>query len=163
MPQQLYIKDMMKCALAAAIAYAIAAWFYIVAVSYSESWVLFIGNFLFAAVIAVFIAWYYKRHRAGINIIKMITVGGKTAVAGIGIACIMCFLLLWIFMPGVFRPVSASHLQLNSSPAQFSGKNQGYALILFMNAVLGNAGAAFFISLLLPFSIIRNQQSGKEP
>ena len=154
---------MMKYAIAAAVVYAIAAWFYIVAVSYSESWVLYVGNFLFAAVIAVFIAWYYKRHSGGTSVIKMVTVGGKTAVAGIAMACVLCFFLLWIFMPGVFRPVAASHLQLNSSPAQFSGKNQGYALILFMNAVLGNAGASFFISLLLPFSIIKNQQSGKTP
>jgi hypothetical protein len=45
---------------------------------------------------------------------------------------------------------------LQGSPGQFSGKNHGFGQILFFNALLGNAAASFFISLLIPFSVMKN-------
>ncbi|MEP6746132.1 MAG: hypothetical protein ABJB86_00320 [Bacteroidota bacterium] len=123
---------------------------------YSEAYILYVGNFLFAAVIGIFIGWFYKKHESDIGTIRLVVVGAKTAVAGIIIACILCLLMLFIFVPQIFRPESVSHIQLQRSPAQFAGKNQGFGAILFLNVILGNAGASFFISLLIPFSVMKN-------
>ncbi len=156
-----FISQVLRYAAAAAIAYCIAVCFYIKAMSYSGVYILYIGNFLFAAVIGVFIAWFYKRHESDINTIKLVIIGAKTAVAGIVIACLLCLVLLIILVPAVFKPESVSHLALQHSPAQFEGKNQGFGVILFLNAILGNMGASFFISLLIPFSVMKNLY-GKE-
>ncbi len=151
-----FIKQVMKFAIAAAFAYCIAVYFYIRHMNYEESYILYVGNFLFATVIGIFIAWFYKRHESDISTIRLVVIGGKAAVMGIVIACIMAFLLLLILVPQIFRPESVSHLSLKDSPGQFAGKNQGFGEILFLNAILGNAGASFFISLLIPFSVMKN-------
>ena len=110
---------------------------------------------MFAAVIGIFVAWFYKKHETDIGTIRLVVIGGKAAVAGIAIAIVLILIMLFVFVPGVFRP-AASHLTLQGAPGQFSGKNQGFGKILFLNAILGNAGASFFISLLIPFSVMKN-------
>jgi hypothetical protein len=157
-----YIKQVLLYAAAAAVVYAIAATVYIKDMSYSASWILYVGNFLFAAVIGIFIAWFYKKHEENISSVTLVSIGAKTAVAGIVIACIICFLLLFILVPGVFKSGSGSTIYLQHSPAQFEGKNQGFASILFFNAILGNAGTSFFISLLVPFSVMKNLYGKRE-
>ena len=151
-----FIKQILVYAFAAAVVYCIAVSFYIKSMAYEESYILYVGNFLFAAVIGIFIGWFYKRHESDIGTIRLVVVGAKTAVAGILMACILSFLLLLILTPEIFRPEAVSHLSLRDSPGQFSGKNQGFGKILFLNAILGNAGASFFISLLIPFSVMKN-------
>ncbi|MEO5681650.1 MAG: hypothetical protein ABIQ88_03360 [Chitinophagaceae bacterium] len=124
--------------------------------SYEESFILYVGNFFFATVIGIFVAWFYKKHEKNIGTIRLIVVGAKTAVAGIAMACLLCLLLLVIFVPAIFKPAAVSNIQLQDSPGQFAGKNNGFGAILFLNAVLGNAAASFFISLLIPFSVMKN-------
>lgn len=151
-----FIKQIIAFAFAAACAYCIAVSYYIKTMSFESSWVLYIGNFLFAAVIGVFVAWFYKKHQSDIGTIRLVVIGGKTAFAGIVIACLMILLLLIILVPAIFKPESVSHIQLKHSPGQFEGKNQGFGAILFLNAILGNMGASFFISLLIPFAVMKN-------
>jgi len=151
-----FIKQVLAYAAAAAIVYCIAAGVYMKRMSFEASWILYIGNFLFAAVIGIFIAWFYKKHESSIDTVTLISIGAKTAVAGIVMACILSFVLLLILVPDVFKAGSGSYLYLRHSPAQFEGKNQGFGSILFFNAMLGNAGASFFISLLIPFSVMKN-------
>jgi len=151
-----YIKQVLTFAAAAALVYCIAVCFYISKMSFDASYLLYIGNFLFAAVIGIFIAWFYKKHETAINTVTLVSIGAKTAVAGIVIACFISVILLLVFVPGIFKAGSGSYIYLQHSPAQFEGKNQGFGSILFFNAILGNAGASFFISLLIPFSVMKN-------
>jgi hypothetical protein len=156
-----YIKEMVWFAVAAAVVYAGAAVFYVQKQAFSESWVLYLGNFLFAGMIGVFIGWYYKRNKASTDIVQLIIAASKTTMAGILFSCTACLLLLFVLKPATFAASSLHSIQLQQSPAQFAGAHQGFALILFMNAVLGNAAVALFISLLLPFSMLRNRRSGR--
>ncbi len=156
-----FIREILAYALGAACAYCLAAFFYIKTMSFSNTWVLYVGNFLFAIVIGIFVAWFYRRHIGNVSIIRLVVIGGKTTFAGIVMVCLICLLLLFILVPSIFRPEQVSHLALNHAPPQFAGKNQGFGKILFINAVLGNAAASFFISLLIPFSIMKNQYTGE--
>lgn len=151
-----FIKQILAFAFAAALVYCIAAGIYIKRMSFDSSWILYIGNFLFAAVIAIFIGWFYKKHETVVSTIRLVVIGAKTAVAGIAMSCAIVFLLMFILVPSIFRPEAVSHIELQHSPGQFSGKNDGFGAILFFNAVVGNAGAAFFISLLIPFAVMKN-------
>ncbi len=151
-----FIKQVLAFAFAAAFLYCIAAFFYIKKMSFEETFILYVGNFLFAAVIAIFIGWFYKQHQTDISTIRLVIIGGKAAFAGIIVACIMILVMLLLFVPAIFRPEAVSHIQLQHSPGQFEGKNQGFGAILFLNAIIGNAGASFFISLLIPFAVMKN-------
>ena len=156
-----FISQVIKFAIVAALAYCITVFFYIKNMAYEESYILYVGNFLFAAVIGVFVAWFYKKHETDIGTIRLVVIGGKAAVAGIVITCILVLLMLVIFVPSVFSAGSTSPVALQGAPGQFSGKNQGFGKILFLNAILGNAGASFFISLLIPFSVMKNIYPGE--
>lgn len=151
-----FFRQILLFAFLAAIAYCTTAIYFMKQMAYEDSYILYIGNFLFAAVIGIFVAWFYKKHERNIGTIKLVVIGAKTAVAGIITTCILVFLLMLIVTPQVFRPAALHQIQLRASPAQFEGKNQGFATILFLNAILGNAAASFFISLLIPFSVMKN-------
>ncbi|MEO6316279.1 MAG: hypothetical protein ABIU63_14295 [Chitinophagaceae bacterium] len=157
-----FIRQILAFAFAAALVYCIAVFSYIRHMAYEEIFILYVGNFLFAAVIGIFVAWFYKRHERNIGTIRLVVIGGKTAVAGIVIACLLVLLMLVVMVPEIFNAASADVLSLQGSPGQFAGKNKGFGKILFLNAILGNAGASFFISLLIPFSVMKNIYPGEE-
>lgn len=144
-------------ALIAAAAFGISALFYIVRLSFSQSWILYVGNAVFATVVAVYMGWLYKTADPKPSVIVLIRSGHLAAIAGIVVSLVVCLLLLLVFQPAVFSPAGPD---LQKAPAQLGGTHHGFAFLLFANTVLGNAAASFFISLMLPFSIARNQRTG---
>ena len=151
-----FFRQVIRFSIVAALVYCIPVFFFIRQMAYEETFILYIGNFLFAAVIAIFISWFYKKHESSIGTVRLVVIGGKAAVAGIVAACLFILLLLIIMQPGVFSATPSPASILKDAPGQISGKNQGFGKILFLNAILANAGASFFISLLVPFSVMKN-------
>lgn len=144
---------------AAAILYCIPAVIYLRSDAFAASYLLYIGNMLFGLCIAVFIWFYNKRRKENANAGIMIFAGHITAVIGIIIACIICILLLLVFAPDVFHSKPAVET-LQNAPAQLQSRNRGFITILFMNAVIGNFSAGSFISLILPYTVKRDQEGG---
>ena len=54
--------------------------------------------------------------------------------------------------------IQASNPQLQESPPQMGHLNRGLVFVLFMNAIVGNVSTGSFISILLPYTIKRNQK-----
>jgi hypothetical protein len=129
--------------------------------TYEESYVLYIGNFLFAAVIGIFIAWFYRQHQRSISTIRLVVIGGKAAVAGILAACLLVTLMLLVLVPQIITGAHTDGLVLKGAPGQMAGKHLGFGQVLYLNAILGNMGASFFISLLIPFSVMKNIYPGE--
>lgn len=151
-----FFKQVIRFSIAAAVAYCVAVYFFVTRMNYEDSYLLYVGNFLFAAVIGIFIAWFYKQHERDISTIRLVVIGGKAAVAGIVAAVVLVTLMLLLMVPHIFSGNTNSDLVLKAAPGQFSGKNLGFGQILYLNAVLGNMGASFFISLLIPFTVMKN-------
>lgn len=145
-------------ALFAAIGYCVFSVLYIRRVSFSQSYLLYVGNLVFAIVIGIYLGWLYKTVQPRLSVIGLIKAGHFAAAGGIVAACLLSFILLFLFQPAAFRHAGA---QLHNAPSQLSGSHRGFALVLFADAVLGNAAASFFVSMLLPFSIVRNQGTGE--
>ena len=159
MKNKQYTKELLLAGFIAAFAYSIVAGFYVRAYLYSAIWMLYLGNFLFAFVIGVFLFWFCKRHERELYILQLLVSGGKASAAGIAMACLGCLLLLLLFMPSVVQAFGKGHFSLRQAPAQLSGPHKGYANTLFINAVIGNAAAAFFITIMLSFTLLsRNRQ-----
>ncbi len=151
-----FFKQVIRFSIAAAVAYCIAVFFFMKRMNYEDSYLLYVGNFLFAAVIGIFISWFYKQHQRDISTIRLVVIGGKAAVAGIVAAVIFVTVMMLIVVPQVFNAAGTDRLVLKAAPGQFAGKNLGFGQILYLNAVLGNMGASFFISLLIPFTVMKN-------
>ncbi len=122
---------------------------------YTASWELYLGNFLFAAMIAFFIFFYFKKERYAGRPIRMITAGLITTVAGMVMACFFSALLVWVIAPKIFQ----HELWLSGSPAQLQmSRSNGFFIAIFFSASIGNISTGSFISTLLPFVISRKLQ-----
>jgi hypothetical protein len=105
-----FIRQVLIFAFAAAVVYCIAAAVYIKQMNFEDTYVLYVGNFLFATGIAIFVGWFYKQLQPEISTAKLVVLGGKTAVAGIVMVSVLLFLLLIISVPSIFEPASVSHI-----------------------------------------------------
>jgi flagellar biosynthesis protein FlhB len=119
---------------------------------YSASWELYLGNFLFAAMIAFFIFFHFKKERYMGKPIRMITAGLITTVTGMIISCFFSVLLVWGIAPSIFHHGP----WLSGAPAQLQmSRSNGFFISIFFSASIGNISTGSFISALLPFVISR--------
>ncbi len=139
--------------------YCVTAYMFISQDSFSSSWILFVGNVLFAMVIAAFIFTYNMRYKMNAKPQVMVAAGHITSVMGIVISCVVIFLLLAIVTPHIYHVAANNSDALEKAPPTLQGNGHGLMLVLFMNAVFGNIAASSFISIVLPFTAKRFQKS----
>ncbi|HTL08906.1 MAG TPA: hypothetical protein VL307_11630 [Chitinophagaceae bacterium] len=151
-----FFKQIIGFSIVAALLYSVTAFIYIRKVAYDETYVLYIGNFLFAAVVGVFIVWYYKKHERNVKTVRLILNGHIVAFFGIIVACLLLLLLSVLFTPSLYAAANDGKSVLKGAPGAFSGTNFGLQEILYLDAIFGNAGASLLTSLLLPFSVMKN-------
>ena len=126
--------------------------------SFSVSWVLYIGNMLFAFMIAVFIITFNRKRGENAGVGKMILAGHITTVIGICICCGICLLML-LFVPGVY---TASGAVLQKAPPQMASRGHEVMTTLIMNAILGNFFGGAFISVMLSATVKKDQKGETE-
>src|SRR5687767_9475817 len=78
----------------------IPVFFYIRDASYRESWLLYVGSFFFAMAISIHVLRANKKRGGNESTVFMVFESHVTVVIGVFIACLLCFLLLTIFVPG---------------------------------------------------------------
>jgi hypothetical protein len=157
------IRNYFPHAIAAAVAYTIPAWLYIYRAHFADSWLLYIGNFLFGIVILLFVFAFYRRNPKTRSISKMVIAAHITSFISIILICILGVIGLALFSPEVFGRDRPELDQLVAEPSQIQGDpNEGLVMIFFINAIVGNAGTGFLIALLFPFALMRNQKGNKE-
>ncbi|GAC1380838.1 MAG: hypothetical protein NVSMB45_04660 [Ginsengibacter sp.] len=152
------IKSYLVFSVIAAVLYCIAAGVFIAQDSFASSWVLFIGNVLFAIVIAVFILTYNRRYGMNAKAQVMVFAGHITAVMGILLSCTLILILFAILTPHIYQVAANNQDALEKAPPTLQGNGHGLMLVLFMSAVVGNIAASSFISILLPFTAKRFQK-----
>ena len=147
-------------AVIAAICYSIIASAYLKAERFDETWILYLGNFAFAIPIAIFIIFYNKKY-PGLKVSQLLVHSLAAVILGVVCSLIACFILVALLQPVLLG--AGGHATLKGSPPQFGGKYQGFAIILFMNAALGNSGTGAFIAVLLPFMLAtKKEDQGKK-
>lgn len=149
-------------AVAAAMLYCIPVFFYIRDASYTKSWILYIGNFLFLLVIAVFIFSFNGKRHKNAGSVTMLASGHITTVMGILFSLVLCALLLVIFIPGIFH--TAPGKVLANAPANtVTGNTNGLVFTVFANAIVGNMAGGSFVSIMLPFTLKGDQTKESTP
>ena len=126
---------------------------YIIRAKFPDTWILYIGNILFGLTVCFFIFHYNKKRREGASSIKMLTAGHIVTVMGILISCVVCALLLLIFL----------RHGLQRAPGQVVSNPRDLIFIVFMNTIVGNISTGSFASILFPFTITKKQEGQAEP
>lgn len=147
----------------AAILFCIPVFIFIMDASYTQTWLLFLGCFLFLVVIFIH-TWLENKNRGeNESTVALIFASHVTTITGITIACIICLLMLAIFVPGYFGGEAEKVLQ--DVPANDeTGKAKGLGFKVFMAAIIGNFTVGSFTGIILPFYSKRNQtKDTREP
>ena len=153
------ILSYLKFSILASLLYVITAFMFIRDDSFASSWILYLGNMLFAFIIAIFIYTYNLRLHQNAKAQTMIFAGHITAVLGILISCLLIFIIFLLYKPGIFHVMNNNPVSLQNSPPTLQGNGHGLMLVLFLNAVIGNISASSFMSIILPFTAKKYQKS----
>jgi formate/nitrite transporter FocA (FNT family) len=156
--KQHHILSYAKYSLLAAIAYSVMASVYIHQQTFSQSWLLYIGNALFALAIAFFLVFDNRRRNINVGTTTMITAGHLATIMGVILSAIITLALLAILAPNVYSVSGNSTILENAPPQSLGRAHHGLFMQLLMNAIIGNIVAGFFISVLLPASLIRKEE-----
>jgi hypothetical protein len=150
-------------AIAAAIVYAVPIIFYLKQASYTNAWLLYLGNFFFLFVITAFLFSFNSRRNQDASTVTMLTAGHITTAMGVVIACFLCFILLLIMVPGIFNGGNADKMLADAPANTVKDKTGGMSFMIFANAVFGNVVAGSFVSIVFPFVLKKNQKNEKVP
>jgi len=144
-------------AVIAAILYVIPVAVFIGDTTYSNTWLLYLGNALFMIVIAAFLFRFNGRRGKNASSMSMFAASNITSVMGILIACLLCFILITIMIPGLFQAGPPDKV-LRGAPANtVQDKTKGLLWMVFGNAIIGNVSTGFFVSMIFPFALKGDQ------
>jgi hypothetical protein len=152
------IRTTIIAALAGALLFCIPVYIYLRYPQYSETWLLYLGSFLFMIVM-----WIHtmrdskKRANNNENTVALIFASHVATTLGVIVACGLSFLLLCLFVPGYLQPGEADKI-LQEAPANITkDKTEGLSFNIFMAASVINFSVGSFTGIILPFYLKRNQ------
>lgn len=156
-----YFKIYVFFGLMAAVCYAIAVAVFIEKAKYADTWVLYVGNFVFMAVIVGFL--FYISSLANFNsaTIPLMASAEKTVLIGVFFSCILSFVLLCILVPHILGQGPPSTAMSGNPVNRTTNQTNGLVFMIFINGIIGNIVTGSFVSILFPVSIKRNQKTEK--
>jgi hypothetical protein len=148
----------------AALLASIPIFFYIQDASYTQSWLIYLGSFFFAVVIAIHTLTVNKKRGGNESTVFMVFESHVTTLIGVVVACVICFLLLTALVPGYLSEGPAGKVMTDAPPNSLEDKTNGLSFKVFMGAILFNFSMGSFVSLVFPFYSKRNQKKdSREP
>ena len=155
--KRLNLLSYLKYSLIAAIVYCIPVAIFVKNGTYTDAWLLYLGNGLFLCPIAIFLLSFNRKRKENASSISMLFAGHATAVMGILVACLISFIILIIFIPGIFHSGTAGKVLTEAPVTTVRDKTNGLIFMVFTNAIVGNISTGSFASIIFAFSIKRDQ------
>lgn len=142
-------------ALLAAISYAIMAAVFLFNTTYSNTWLLYLGNILFTVFVMYGIIQANHRVQDGASIKSMFTIGLQITLYALIIASVACLIML-----GIKSVMSNSYDAVPNSPDNAGIDTRGdLVLTLFMSVVVVNAILGGLAALVGSSVAKRNQKT----
>ncbi len=136
--------------------YSLAAFFFIRSERFESTWWLYAGNGFFMVAVCLYCLKRTLIDRVRESSMKTVISGHLVTVAGIIVSCIIGFLLILIFVAGIFGLSETTNQALVAVPPTMTHSNtHGLLFIFFANATFGNFIAGSFISVLTGYSVER--------
>jgi len=128
---------------------------------YENFYYLFIGNFLFVAVIGYYTYSLINRSFEGKRSVSMLVAGHLALVAGIIVSILTVLICGIIYFPGIFSSLSPEKL-LPGAPSSIEiTRPAGLIFMLEANVILVSGGAASFLIVIFSYAAKRNQTKDK--
>ncbi|MEO8821431.1 MAG: hypothetical protein ABI267_01150 [Ginsengibacter sp.] len=128
--------------------------------SYTKTYILYIGNMIFALVMVVFIVNFNNKRDNNSHTQMVIASGMQTALIGTIISCLVLFIILAIMKPVGYAYVANTARELAKPAPALEGNGHALMLVLFMDAIFGNMGASAFVCFMLP-NMLRKYKSNE--
>ena len=142
-----------------ALFYLIPVIFFLRDESFSQTWMLYIGNAFFLCYIFIFTLLFFKNKTDNKN--SPANTGIAVTITAIGFSCVLIILSIISFAPGLFRFATSTGVLANKPPS-FSHTNEaGIWFILFTNATIGNFVAGAFSSVIAA-AVIKQSRVGDD-
>ena len=156
-----HLKEYILFGLLAAVVYCVLLFFHLSSGDYESSYLLYIGNVLFGAVIFIYNMQLIKRPYDEQRATTMLIAAHVTTAIGTVLSVIFCAILMGIFHPEVFsaNPTDAG---LDNAPANTQLKAPGgWLFMVCVNALLINFSVGSFLSIMVSYAGKRNQTKDK--
>jgi len=147
----------LKYSLVAAVLYCIPMLIFVLGTSYTQAWLLYVGNALFLGVVVVFMLAFNRERRANASTVAMLVAGHVVTVAGILIACLIAFIIMVTLVPGFLEAGTAGRVLTDEPDMMVKGKTNGLNFMVLMNAIVGNVSMGSFASIMFAFTPQRDQ------
>lgn len=155
--KNLKILPLVKFSVVAAILFSIPMFFFLRDSTFSQAWLLYLGNFLFMLAIAGYLLYFNERKDENASTTSQLLTGHVVTVIGVILSVIISLIALSIFIPGIFQSGTPDKV-LEQAPAQDQGrKTNGLVFMVLMNAVVGNVSTGSFVSIILAYYQKRDQ------
>jgi hypothetical protein len=147
----------------AGVLFSICVFAYIRETDYIDSWLVYVGSFLFFVVIVIDILLFNNRRGKNANTVTMIFSSHVTTIIGVLAACIISFILLSFLVPGYYGSGQTEVAAQDAPTNTIHDKTNGLSWRVFMGATIFNFSLGSFAGIIFPFTIKRNQLKKSEP
>ena len=148
----------------AGVLFSIPVFFYIQSARYSDSWLLYLGSFLFLSVIAIHTYRDNLNREKNESTIALVFASHMATLVGIICACLLSFTMLWAMVPGYLEAGAADKALTGEPINTIRDKTDGLSIDVFMAATLINFSVGSIVGIVLPFYTKRNQtKDNREP
>lgn len=154
------IYSYLRYSIPAAILYLISVIVFLSKDNYTQTYILYLGNILFAVVIVFYVVNFAKKRDRNVNTRMAITSSAFTTIIGVIISILSIFIILAIMKPSGYSDVIITAKELARPAPALEGNGHALMLILFLNAFLGNMAFGIFISAMLP-NMLKSDQTGE--
>lgn len=152
-----FIGFYLKTGIVASILYTIPMIMFLNSASFSSTYLLFIGNMLFAFAVAILLYIYNNSRGGNASTQNMKAVGHIASITGVIIATIIAAIALVIIVPDILSS-GKSETAFENAPSQTgTGKTNGLVFVLLMNTIIGNFTGGSLAALIVPITAKKDQ------
>ena len=162
--QNIEWKNTFKWAFFGAVLCCVPAFIYILRADYTALCLLFLGAILFLFANAFHNVTESKKKASDESMAALVFEAHVTTIAGIILACFICFLLLVILIPGYLEAAPAQKLLVNEPATTVMDKTNGLSFNLFVAAAVLNFAGGSIVGITVPFYAKRYKaKNNKQP
>lgn len=129
--------------------------------TFSQTWLLYLGDafFLFSMIVIMLILSKNAQNNAGTG--ALLIAGHAITIFSIILICVITFIMLLIYIPDLLIAGNTQKALKQTPSNMVLDKTHGLMFVLFMNAVFGTGTAGSFASIIMSYSMKREQRGDK--
>lgn len=150
-------KYYIKCSVIAAILYCIPVFLFLRTTTWSQTWLLYLGNALFMVTIVGTLIGFNRRRRGNASSMSMVLAGVITTILGIIISIAICLLLLSVEIPGLYQSGTPDKILKGEPVNSVPDRSRGPVYLVLFNSFMGNISTGLFVCIIFPFTLKGDQ------